>query len=63
MLKPNGKAGVLFPNPFAIEDGHKSIGKGGFDAAIRDLRQGGGSVLRRQRTQSRPRPLSRIFIQ
>lgn len=40
--------------------GKRSVGKGGLDLAIRDLRTGSG--LRRQRTQRGARPLSRVFL-
>ncbi|KAK4702492.1 hypothetical protein P7C70_g3733, partial [Phenoliferia sp. Uapishka_3] len=43
----------------ASSEGHRSVGRGGFDSAIRDLRNGVGT--RRQRS-SAGRPLSRVFL-
>lgn len=50
-LRPQGR----------VTDGKRSIGRGGFDQALRDLKSGTG--LRRQRQEaSVHRPQSRIFL-
>jgi hypothetical protein len=41
-------------------EGEKTIGRGGLDEAIRDMRSGSG--FRRNRNEARQRPLSRVFL-
>lgn len=59
----NGKADLgLSASGRQVSDGKRSIGRGGFDKALRDIKSGTAVRRQRQEGSSNHRPQSRIFL-